>query len=105
MKIDRFVKTMLVVIAVLLALNCATGLRGAADAQSGGAKFGYMHFVAHINGLPGRNPGEQHGMEFVDLRNGNAWGFYIDMTSDRPRGNPVYLGTFDFSALDKLVQK
>jgi hypothetical protein len=103
MKIDRFVKTMLVVIAVLLALNCATGLRGASEAQSSGAKFGYVHFVGDVN-MGYLSPSSiQMGKEFVDLRNGNAWGFITD--NGHPKGNPTYLGTFDFSALDKSVQK
>ena len=94
MKTDRLVRTMLVVIAVLLALNCATGLRGPADAQSSGAKFGYVH-------LQSLNP---NTTLVHDLRNGNVWTFPSD-DDLRPRGNPVYLGTFDFSALDKPVQK
>jgi hypothetical protein len=105
MKIDRFVKTMLIVIAVLLALNCATGLRGGADAQSSGAKFGYIHFAGDVT-LGSLSPSfAQLGKEFVDLRNGNAWGFPVDSRSGRLQGNPLYLGTFDFSALDKSVQK
>jgi hypothetical protein len=94
MKIDRFVKTMLVVIAVLLALNCATGLRGGADAQSSGAKFGYAHFqwLSPTRSL------------VYDLRNGNVWEFGSDQNL-RPNGYSAYLGTFDFSALDKPVQK
>jgi hypothetical protein len=101
MKIDRFVKTMLVVITVLLALNCAAGLRGPADAQSSGAKFGYIHIGDLVNY---RNDPYHLGREVYDLRNGNVWAFPRD---DRggPQGNPVYLGTFDFSALDKSVQK
>jgi hypothetical protein len=101
MKIDRFVKTMLVVIAVLLALNCAAGLRGPADAQSSGAKFGYIHIGDLVNY---RNDPYHLGREVYDLRNGNVWAFPRD---DRggPQGNPIYLGTFDFSALDKSVQK
>ena len=100
MKIDRFVKTMLVVIAVLLALNCATGLRGGADAQSGGAKFGYIHFEP-------RSASERGGFEQIvcDLRNGNVWSFPLASYYGRPLGNPTYVGTFDFSALDKPVQK
>lgn len=105
MKIDRFVKTMLVVIAVLLALNCATGLRGAVDAQSGGAKFGYIQ----IGDTVGRSDGGRivsNLRAVYDLRNGNVWGFPINEGGGMPaKGSPVYLGTFDFSALDKPVQK
>jgi hypothetical protein len=93
MKIDKFVKMMLVVIAVLLALNCATVLRGPADAQSSGAKFGYIHFLFS-------NP----GITVVsDLRNGNVWRFPTNNWG--LQGKPVYIGTFDFSALDEPVQK
>lgn len=93
MKIDRFVRTMLVVIAVLLALNCAAGLRGPADAQSSGANFGYVHFQLS-------NP----SITMVcDLRNGNVWRFPTDNWGSQ--GKPVYIGTFDFSALDKPAQK
>jgi hypothetical protein len=101
MKIDRFVKTMLVVIAVLLALNCATGLRGATDAQSSGAKFGYLHIGGNFSSVQG---GYGLGVAVYDLRNGNVWSFPSDQ-SGRPQGKPVYLGAFDLSALDKPVQK
>lgn len=100
MKIDRFVKTMLVVIAVLLGLNCATGLRGAADAQSSGPKFGYIHIGEGLVRLST----QQAGIPVYDLRNGNVWSFPSDQ-SGRPQGKPVYLGAFDLSALDKPVQK
>ncbi len=99
---------MLVVIAVLLALNCAVGLRGTADAQSSGAKFGYIHIGDEIllSGTVGQRD-EVYGMAVYDLRNGNMWGFPILSPHPRPspRYNPVYLGTFDFSALDNPVRK
>ena len=97
MKIDRFVKTMLVVIAVLLALNCATNLRGPADAQSGGAKFGYANFQGDI-----QLPGGRIAKAVVDLRNGNAWAFPVNnISNDQPLDvAPTYLGRFKLEAMD-----
>ena len=89
MKIDRFVKVMLVVIAVLLALNCATGLRSPVNAQSG-AKFGYLHILGPVSGqTPTRR-----------TVSGNQWIF-----QNNDDDHPVYLGRFNFEALDSVPAK
>lgn len=102
MKVDRFVKVMLVVIAILLALNCATNLRGPADAQSSGAKFGYANFQGDI-----LLPGGGTGRAVVDLRNGNAWGYPVNnVSNDQPLDvAPIYLGRFKLEAMDNVPDK
>jgi len=99
MKIDRFVKTTLVVIAVLLALNCATNLHSPADAQSTSIKFGHANFQGDIS-----LPGGRIGKAVVDLRNGNAWGFPVNsLSNDQPLDvAPIYLGRFKLEAMDNV---
>jgi len=102
MKVDKFVKVMLVVIAILLALNCATNLRGPADAQGGEAKFEYAHIGGGV-----QLPGGGEGQIVVDLRNGNVWGFPVnDILKGKPLDTtPTYLGRFKLEAMDNAPDK
>lgn len=53
--------------------------------------------------------GELLGKIVVDMRNGNIWGFPtgsrmpypIKLGSEAPVSHPIFLGKFDFAALDK----
>ena len=95
MKIDRFVKAMLVLIVILLALNCATNLKSPVDAQ-GGAKFSYLHLVGPVvDQVSGRSVS---GLGVIDLRNGNEW-----ILPDT--GEAIYLRKHNFEALDNAPIK
>ena len=94
MIIDRFVKAMLVLIAVLLAVNCATNLRSPVDAQAVNAKFGYVHIMAGSVQLPGS---AKLANAVVDMRNGNQWAFPDDE-------HPVYLGRYNCLEMGSGVQ-
>jgi len=53
--------------------------------------------------------GEVTGKIVVDLRSGNIWGFPtgmklpypVTLRNETPLSHPVYLGKFDFAAMDK----
>jgi hypothetical protein len=105
MKSDRFVRTMLVIIALLLAINCATNLRAPgsdAQAQASG-KYSYVGFLGEKSLAGGR-----YCIAVLDSRNGNVWGFPTTSSSDMlPNAlnkDPIYLGKFHFDALDRPIE-
>lgn len=108
MKIDRFVRVMLVLIAVLLALNCAKdfsrqfnssrdfsnisnsseGWVSRAEAQSAN-RYSYLHFK--VGACGGRGGIGSQGV--IDLRNGNVWCLL-------PNGDaPIFEGTLNLAAI------
>ena len=106
MKIDRVVKSLLLVIAVSLA---AIALHpyiapGAVMAQSGDAHDVYVEPGTAMLRAPDGSR-QVLGKVVVDLRNGNVWGFPtltqapypIDSAQTKPpKSQPMYLGKFMF---------
>lgn len=101
MKSDRFVRTMLVIIALLLAINCATNLRTPESNAQAQASGKYSH-VGILGDQP--LPGGRTCIAVLDSRNGNVWGFPTTaMLPGALNKNPIYLGKFNFDALDRPV--
>jgi hypothetical protein len=110
MKPDTFVRTLLLVIAVLLGVLVLRPL-----AQQKAQAQALQNYNLYIE--PGttmvRSPDatlQVQGKVVVDLRNGKAWGFPtlgsqpypMDTTRPEPPvSHPIYLGQFDFAAMNR----
>lgn len=82
MKVDRFVRAMLIIIAILLAVNCVTNPRlPAVDAQ---AQSKIMSW-----GLIGDMSTRSNVLVLYDTSTGDVWGYREDSLL---AGQPVYIG-------------
>ena len=111
MRLDPFVKAMLLLITVftgLIALRPFVEPR-AARAQDEEPLPVYIEPGTTTLLAPGGRS-EQIGKVVVDLRNGNIWGFPtltqrpypIDATKSEPAvSRPMYLGRYDFAAMNR----
>jgi hypothetical protein len=105
-KPDLYMKCVLTVIAVLLAV---IAFRPLASPVIASAESNYQYLYVEPRTTSIRNPdGSQQveGKVVIDMRNGNIWGFPtlssvpypVDPThSEPPVSSPMYLGKFDFS--------
>ena len=107
MSLDRFTKTMLAIIAVLLAMLAFRPVLQPPPVHAQ-AEGGYPFYVE-----PGyttiRKPdgtAQMYGKVVIDMRNGDIWGFPtlgqspypIDASQTKPpKSSPMYLGKFMFS--------
>ncbi len=105
---DRFVKTMLVVIAGLLGILAFHPVFQPAPvlAESDGAHAHPFYIEPGYTALRKPDGNTVYGKMVVDLRNGDIWGFPtivqgpypIDVISNKPvQSRPIYLGKFMFS--------
>jgi len=91
MKPDSFVRIMLVLIVLFFGL---IALKPIFEVSPEG-KFNYVHIFEGYSIVKGKE------VELVlDLRNGNLWGFPVDLNAD-----PIYLGRLRLEALDKPIKK
>jgi hypothetical protein len=111
MKIDAFVKTMLLIVAVLLAIIALRPVTAPAPvrAQSGEAYPFYIEPGVVMLRAPDGSK-QVYGRMVVDLRNGKVWGFPTmtqdpypvnQMNSALPTSHPFLLAKFAFSDTDK----
>ncbi len=108
MKIDGFVKSLLVVIVILLGIIALRPYVAppVVEAQSGG---GYpVYFVPGYVYLIDPNGNSVIGKEVIDLRNGNIWGFpgftqdtFSALDKTLPSSHPILLGKFALADMDK----
>jgi len=107
MKLDRFTKTMLAVIAMMLGVLAFRPLFQPAPvrAQSGD---GYPFYVEPGYTMIRKPDGsaQMYGKVVIDMRSGDIWGFPtlaqspypIDTAQPKPpKSSPMYLGKFMFS--------
>lgn len=105
MKCDRFCKTMLVVIAALLAAIAFRPFFAPPAASAQSAERAWLAFEPGVTTI--RTPDNRTqvwGKVAVDLRNGNIWGFPTLQNDPYPRdptqteppvSHPLYLGRYD----------
>jgi hypothetical protein len=109
MRIDWFVKFLLLVIAIFLGLIALRPYVAPppVQAQAGG---GYpLHFEPSAVWLPSPNGGAPVvGKVVIDLRNGKIWGFpgftqdtFVVLDNVLPTSHPVLLGKYALAELDK----
>lgn len=111
MRVDLYTKCVLSVIAILfgvIALRPVAHPRAVAAASS---DYSYLYVEPRVTAIRRPDGGEQvQGKVFIDLRNGDVWGFPtlsgapypVDLTSPQPPvSTPMYLGKFDFSKMHK----
>ncbi len=111
MKIDRFVKFLLLVIAVSLGSIALRPYAAppAVEAQSGEVHPFYIEPGVSMLRAPDGSR-QMLGRVVIDMRNGNAWGFptltqdpypAAGPNSTPPTSHPFLLGKFAFSDMDK----
>ena len=111
MKIDAFVKTMLLIIAVSLAMLALRPVISAppVHAQSGDAYPFYIEPGVVMLRAPDGSK-QVYGRMVIDLRNGKVWGFPTmtqdpypvnQMNSAPPTSHPFLLAKFAFGDTDK----
>jgi len=111
MKIDAFVKTMLLIIAVSLAMIALRPMISAVPvhAQSGDAYPFYIEPGVVMLRAPDGSK-QVYGRMVVDLRDGKVWGFPTmtqdpypvnQMNSAPPTSHPFLLAKFSFADTDK----
>ena len=107
MKLDRFTKAMLVVIAVLLGIVAFRPIVQPASVQAQ-AEEGYPFYIEPGYTMIRKPDGtaQMYGKVVIDMRNGDIWGFPtlaqspypVDTAQTKPpKSNPMYLGKFMFS--------
>jgi hypothetical protein len=105
---DRYTKIVLAIIAILLAVT-ALGPMLRPQPVRAEASYSYLYMEPGVTVL--RKPDgmtQVDGKVVVDMRNGDIWGFPtlsgapypVDLSENKPPlSKPMYLGTFDFSAI------
>jgi len=107
MNIDRFAKTMLVIIAALLAWLVVRPVLQPQPVRAQ-ASEGYPFYVEPGYTMLRKPDGtsQMYGKVVIDMRNGDIWGFPtltqapypIDSAQTKPpKSSPMYLGKFMFS--------
>ena len=107
MNLDRFTKTMLVIIALLLAVLALQPIVQPVPVRAQ-AQEGYPFFVEPGYTMIRKPDGtaQFYGKMVIDMRNGDIWGFPtlsqspypIDSAQTKPpKSSPTYLGKFMFS--------
>lgn len=110
MESDRFVRAALMLIVAFLGLIALRPYVSppAAQAQAPDLYPLYIEPDVHTIRVPD-GTGEFFGKIIIDMRNGNVWGFPtgsrmpypIKLGNEAPVSHPVFLGKFDFAALNK----
>lgn len=111
MHLDRFVKVLLLAIALLLSVVVFRPLiqPPAVRAQSGD---GYPFYIepGYINLRKPDGSMQVYGKMVIDMRNGDVWGFPtwsqspypVDPTQTKPpKSSPIYLGRFAFDQVTR----
>jgi hypothetical protein len=107
MKADRFSKTMLVVIAVLLGMIALRPIAQPVPVRAQ-AEDGYPFYVEPGYTMLRKPDGtaQMYGKVVIDMRTGDIWGFPtlnqspypIDSSQTKPpKSSPMYLGKFMFN--------
>lgn len=103
-RVDLYTKTVLTMIALLLAaLVVQSATRPApVHAQSNARNLYVEPGLTSMRSPDG--PSEVQGKLMIDLNSGDVWGFPIVFTSSNktPVSKPVYLGQYDFSAMKRV---
>jgi hypothetical protein len=110
MKTDWFVRALLAALVVFLGVIALRPYVFPPPAQAQAQDLYPLYIEPDV--YPIRVPdgtGEFLGKIVVDMRNGNVWGFPtgsklpypIKLLSEGPTSRPIYLGKFDFAALNK----
>ena len=109
MRSDLYTKCVLTIIAVFLGILALRPLVRPARASAQSSDYPYLFVEPRTTTL--RKPDgttQVEGKVFIDMRNGNVWGFPtlstapypVDTTKPEPPvSSPMYLGKFDFSKL------
>jgi hypothetical protein len=113
MRNDRYLKTLLTLIALLLAVMA---VRPASDPPPVHAQTDYSHLFVEPGTTVLRAPDgrlQTQGKVVIDMRNGDIWGFPTDTSAPYPvyvpSPNPpvsraIYLGRFDFSSMKRPAE-
>ncbi len=111
MKLDRFAKTLMVTIALLLGMIAFRPLAQPAPVRAQASEAYPFYIDPSITTL--RKPdgsAQLYGRTVVDMRTGDVWGFPtftnspypLDPTiTSPPKSHPFYLGRFEFSEAHK----
>jgi hypothetical protein len=114
MRVDIYTKIVLTAIAVMLGMLV---LRPAVAPVPVQAQADYDYLFVEPGTTIVRNPNGQasyQGKVFIDRRNGDVYGFPTDTnapypftttTSQPPATKPIYLGRFEFSAMEEAKAK
>jgi hypothetical protein len=109
MKCDYFCKTMLAIIATLLAALAFRPFFSPSPVAAQSEEAGWLFFEPGVTTI--RSPDNRTqvlGKVAVDLRNGNVWGFPTlqndpyprDVTQTKPPvSNPLYLGRYNLQSV------
>lgn len=104
LRVDSYTKTVLTMIAFLLAvLVVQTAMRPATvQAQSSPRNLYVEPGLTSIRNPDG--PSEVQGKLMIDLNTGEVWGFPIVFTSSNrtPVSKPVYLGQYDLASMKRV---
>ena len=108
MKIDWFVKSLLLLIALFLGIIALRPYVAPPVVQAQAAEGYPIHFEPGAVWLPDGHGNNVPGRVVEDLRNGNIWGFpgFTQDTFDTfdkslPTSHPVLLGKYALTDLDK----
>ena len=107
MKVDRFIKAILLVIAILLGVLVFRPLVQPSPVRAQGSD-GYPFYVEPGYTMIRKPDGtaQMYGKMVIDMRSGDVWGFPtlaqgpypVDTAKTTPpKSNPIYLGKFMFS--------
>jgi hypothetical protein len=111
MRIDLYTKCVLTAIALLLAVIALRPIARPSPVAAASGDYSYLYVEPRVTAL--RKPdgtGQMQGKVFIDMRNGDIWGFPtlsgapypVDTTSTVPPvSEPMYLGKFDFSKMTR----
>jgi hypothetical protein len=110
---DRYLKTVLTLIALLLGV---IALRPASYPTAVHAQSDYSHLFVEPGTTVLRAPDgrlQTQGKVVIDMRNGDIWGFPTDTSAPYPVYVPsptppvsraIYLGKFDFSSMKRPAE-
>jgi hypothetical protein len=114
MRIDWFVKSLLLIIAFFLGMIALRPYVAppVVKAQAGGGYPVYFIPGAVMMPDPNGHMGGVAGKVAIDLRNGNIWGFpgftqdsYGTFDKTLPTSHPVLLGKYELADMDKNMDK
>jgi len=112
MRVGLYTKCVLTAIALLLGVIALRPVAQSATAAAASGDYSYLYVEPGVTAIRKPDGTEQvQGKVFIDLRNGDVWGFPtlsgapypVDTTNPQPPvSTPIFLGKFDFS---KMVRK
>jgi hypothetical protein len=110
MQTDRYIRAAWLLMAVSLGAIALRPYLAPAPVRAQSSETGAFYIEPGVHTIRlAEGAGEVSGKIVVDLRSGNVWGFPtalklpypVTMRNETPVSHPVYLGKFDFAALEK----